>query len=146
MNDAQKNELNVFVKYKTRLIKWGILTILLIAAILAVFFKGHSSATKKYEDIVADLQQQVTDLEKQLAEAPIVWVDKPSTEITVDLITSEIRDIGELATIEYLYTDAGKFEDPKKLFNVNIPFTTKSFIAKWNGTIKAGVKKFEINK
>lgn len=38
-----------------------------------------------------------------------------------------------------MYTDAGKFEDPKQLFGKNIPFTTKSFIAKWDGIIKAGV-------
>ena len=56
------------------------------------------------------------------------------------MIKSEIKDIGELATIEYLYTNAAKFEDPKQIFGVNIPFTTKSFIAKWDGIIKAGVK------
>ena len=152
MDNEQKNELNLFVKYKTRVIKWGILAVILIALILAVFFKGHSSATKKYEELVAELRQQVidseqkiTDLEEQLKTAAITWTDRPTTEITTDLITSEIKDIGELATIEYLYTDAGKFEDPKKLFNVNIPFTTKSFIAKWNGVIKAGVKIDEIN-
>ncbi len=41
--------------------------------------------------------------------------------------------------MEYLYTDAGKFEDPKQLFGKDVPFTTKSFIAKWDGVIKAGV-------
>lgn len=56
------------------------------------------------------------------------------------MIRSEIYDIGELATIEYLYTDAGKFENPKQLFGLNVPFTTKSFISKWDGVIKAGVK------
>lgn len=145
MDNEQKNELNLFVKYKTRVIKWGILAVILIAVILAVFFKGRSNATQEYEAIVTDLRQQVTALEKQLEESSIQWDDKPTTEITTDLITSEIKDIGELATIEYLYTDAGKFEDPKKLFNVNIPFTTKSFIVKWNGVIKAGVKIDEIN-
>ena len=35
---------------------------------------------------------------------------------------------------------AGKFEDPKQLFGINVPFTTKSFIAKWEGVIKAGIK------
>ena len=89
---------------------------------------------------MADLKQQVTELEQQLAEAPSTWDDQPTKEITVDLIKSEIKDIGELATIEYLYTDAGKFEDAKQLFGVNLPFTTKSFIAKWDGIVKVGVK------
>lgn len=69
-----------------------------------------------------------------------------SKEVSVSLITSEIRDIGELATIEYLYTDAGKFEDPAKLFGKEIPFSfmTKSFVAKWDGIIKVGINVEEI--
>lgn len=126
--------------YKAKLIKWGIIAVVLIVAILAIFFKGRSSATEKYEDLVAELRQQVATLEQQIKEAPSTWDDQPTKEITIDLIESEIKDIGELATLEYLYTDAGKFEDPKKVFGVNIPFTTKSFIAKWDGVIKAGVK------
>ena len=90
------------------------------------------------------MKQQVADLEQQIKDAPIVWDNKPTTEITIDFIKGEIKDIGELATIEYLYTDAGKFEDPKKVFGMNIPFTTKTFIAKWDGVIKAGVKIDEI--
>lgn len=122
------------------MIKWGIFAVLLIVALIVIFFEGRSSAKKKYEDVVADLKQQIENSEEKIADTPIVWDDKPTTEITIDLIKSEIKDIGELATLEYLYTDAGKFEDPKKLFGVNIPFTTKSFIAKWDGVIKAGVK------
>ena len=83
-------------------------------------------------------------LNKQLAEKAVEWETTPTTEITTSLIKSEIMDIGELATVEYFYTDAGKFEDPKQAFGINIPFTTKSFIAKWDGIIKAGVKIDEI--
>ncbi len=68
-----------------------------------------------------------------------------SKEISINLLKSQICDIGELATVEYLYTNAGKFENPKKLLGVNVPLTTKSFIAKWDGIIKAGVKVDEIN-
>ena len=60
------------------------------------------------------------------------------------MLNSEIKDIGELATIEYLYTDAAKFEDAPTLFGQDIPFTTKSFIVKWDGIIKSGVKVDEI--
>lgn len=142
--DELKNELDIPVKSKVKLIKWGIIVAVIIVIAVVIFFNGYSNASKKYEAIVAELKQQVIDLEKKLADTPIVWTDKPTTEITIDLIKSEIKDIGELATIEYLYTDAGKFEDPKKVFGVNIPFTTKSFIAKWDGIIKAGVKIDEV--
>ena len=78
---------------------------------------------------------KIKALEKELNEQPV---------ITVGLIESEIKDIGELATMEYLYTNAGKFEDPKKIFGKNIPFTTKTFISKWSGTIKAGIQINEV--
>lgn len=136
MNNEVRNEVRVLVGTKAKMIKWLVIVVLVIAVLALIFFKGYSNATKKYEAIVQELKDQITDLQ----ETPIVWDDKPTTEITIDLIESEIKDIGELATIEYFYTDAGKFEDPKKVFGVNIPFTTKSFIAKWDGVIKAGVR------
>lgn len=139
MDNEQKNELGVLVRYKAKIIKWGICAVILVAVLLAIFFKGHSSATKKYEDIVDGLKQQVADLEQQIEDAPSTWDDQPTKEITIDLIKSEIKDIGELATIEYLYTDAGKFEDVKQAWGINIPFTSKSFIMKWDGIIKAGI-------
>ncbi|MBR4027153.1 MAG: DUF4230 domain-containing protein [Lachnospiraceae bacterium] len=49
-----------------------------------------------------------------------------------------------LVTIEYLYTDAGKFTDAKQLFGIDIGITEKSFIAKWNGIINAGINIDEI--
>ena len=139
MDSEQKNELSVLVKYKAKMIKWGIIAVVLIVALLAVFFKGRSSATKKYEAIVKELEAEVDRLSD-----PVAVYEEASKEVTLDLIQSEIKDIGELATIEYLYTDAGKFEDPKQLLGINIPFTTKSFIAKWDGIIKAGINVEEI--
>lgn len=64
MSEESKNELSVLISYKAKLIKWGIIAVMLIIAILAIFFKGRSSATEKYEDIVAELKQQVTDLKQ----------------------------------------------------------------------------------
>ena len=139
MDNEQMNELRVLVKYKAKIIKWGIFVVGLAIVLLAIFFKGRSSATEKYEDVVADLKQQVTELEEQIRNAPSTWTDQPTKEITVDLIKSEIKNIGEFATIEYLYTDAGKFEDVKQAWGINIPFTSKSFIMKWDGIIKAGI-------
>lgn len=136
MDNEQKNELSVLIKDKVKMIKRGIIAVvlILIVAFLAVFFKGRSSATEKYENKIKELEAEVDRLSK-----PVAVYEEASKEVTISLIESEIKDIGELTTIEYLYTNAGKFEDPKELFGVNIPFTTKSFIAKWDGIIKAGV-------
>ena len=135
MMNEQKNELGVLIKYKSKMIKWGILAVLLIVALVIVFLKGYSNATEKYENVVKEMQSQIDELSDQTAVYTVA-----TKEVTIDLINSEIKDIGELATVEYLYTDAGKFEDPKQFFGKDVPFTTKSFIAKWDGNIKAGVK------
>lgn len=66
-------------------------------------------------------------------------VDPVSPEIVLDVINSEIKSIGELATTEYNYTNAAKFSDSKQINNWNIPFTEKSFIIRYSGVIKAGI-------
>lgn len=114
--------------------------LIVVAAIvviaLGIFYKGYSSAKEKYEATIKQLEEEVNRLSE-----PVAVYEEAAQEIDIAVINAEIRDIGELVTIEYLYTDAGKFEDPAELFGKEIPFsfTTKSFIAKWDGSIKAGV-------
>ena len=50
-------------------------------------------------------------------------VDPISPTISLDIINAELKEIGELATMEYMYTNAAKFSDAKKIKNWNIPFT-----------------------
>lgn len=98
----------------------------LLFVILLVMIFVYKNTTKKYELIIADMQT-------------VTAQNDDGPKIDLGLIKSELNDIGELATIEYLYTNAGRFEEPKKLFGNNIPFTKKSFILKWDGVIKAGI-------
>lgn len=121
-------------KYKQKLIFAGVLlgVILLICSI--IFVVGYVKAADKYKTVIAELEA-----ENERLSDPVVVYEVATREINISLINSQIQDIGELATVEYLYTDAGKFEDPKQVFGKNIPFTTKSFIAKWDGAIKAGI-------
>ena len=107
-----------------------------VVIVLGIFYKGYSSAKEKYEATIKQLEEEVDRLSE-----PVAVYEEAAKEIDIAVINAEIHDIGELATIEYLYTDAGKFEDPAELFGKEIPFsfTTKSFIAKWDGSIKAGV-------
>lgn len=145
-DEQLKLELELLKRKQRKNLLTAICVILVIAivAVLVIYFKGFSKATNKYDEIVAQLKEENQQLADQLSDltATYMLADK---EISIDLIQSDIKAIGELATIEYLYTDAGKFEDPKKFFKKEIPLniTTKSFIAKWDGTIKAGI---DINK
>lgn len=106
--------------------------IIVITLVVIITFSGYKKAQEK----VKELEEEVERLSD-----PIAIYEEASREVDIRLINAEIQDIGELATIEYLYTDAGKFEDPAEIFGKDIPFsfTTKSFIAKWDGVIKAGV-------
>lgn len=133
MYDEQKKELSSFVKRKkTKII---IIAVVILILLLVIFFKGYSSATVKYKNKIEEQQKQIAELSDQ-----VIRYTKLTKEVSIDLIESQIINVAELATIEYLYTDAGKFESPKQLFGQDIPFTTKSFIAKWDGSIKAGIK------
>lgn len=124
------------IKKRIRWIRAMILLVLFVAIALVIFFKGYGNAKEKYERIIQELEE-----ENQRLSDPIVQYDVATKEVSVALIRAEIQDIGELATIEYFYTDAGKFESPAELFGKEIPLslTTRSFIAKWDGRIKAGV-------
>lgn len=141
MNERKEKELSLLITYKKQLMKAAIIAALLLILVLVLFFKGYMSATEKYKDIIKELEE-----ENERLSDPIVQYEIASKEVSIELITSEIQDIGELATVEYLYTDAGKFEDPAKVFGKEIPFSfaTKSFIAKWDGIIKAGINVEEI--
>ena len=129
--------ISLLSKYKIRLIKIVVFVVAISVIAVIMFFNGYKSATEKSENTIKELKEENEKLSDPAAQYEIA-----SREISIELIKSQIQDIGELATIEYLYTDAGKFEDPAKLFGKELPFsfTTKSFIVKWDGAIKAGVK------
>ena len=59
--------------------------------------------------------------------------------ITSDVIKESLMSISELSTIEYHYTNVGKFEEIKDFYGWEIPFTEKMFIVAYDGLIKAGL-------
>lgn len=131
----KERRLGLAVKNKSTFIIIVLIILFVIASLL--FFKGYASAEERFEKTISELEEE----NKRLS-APTAKYEEATKEISIDLINSELHELGELATIEYLYTDAGKFEDPAEIFGKDLPFsfTTKSFIVKWNGVIKAGVK------
>lgn len=59
--------------------------------------------------------------------------------ITSELLGQQLSSIRELSTVEYHYTNMGKFENQVDFYGWKVPFTTKSFIVAYDGLIKAGV-------
>ena len=138
-------------KLKKKLVKWILMVVCIVALMLfgmgAAWMAGISRSKDEIEDlenVVAELQQYI----EELIDSPLV-VTPVTPVIDLDIINSEIQEIGELATVEYMFTNAAKFTDHKQIKDWNIPLTEKSFTLKWDGVIKAGVKvdqiKVELN-
>ncbi len=64
--------------------------------------------------------------------------------ITSTTLRETLVDIAELGTVEYNYTDIGKFEEAYELNGVKVPFTGKSFIITYDGRVKAGIRLEEL--
>ena len=63
--------------------------------------------------------------------------------ITSSMVKDQLNSLQELATTEYIYTNAGKYENQNQIHiigqGINIPFTNKRFIVAYDGRIKVGV-------
>ena len=118
----------------TILVAVAVTAAVVLLAVCAMYASMQKTVEEKYRMEIDDLLAELTEARNQIAR-----FEQISTEVNISVIDTQIKGIGELATVEYLYTDAGKFSDARQLFGYDIPFTTKSFVAKWDGTIKAGV-------
>ena len=129
-------------KAKRKLITIAVVAVLVLLTVGGAWLSGRKQAKENAEAEIAELKAMIEEQDEkiqELIETPIV-VSPVNPEIKLDIIYSEIKSISELATMEYLFTDAAEFTDSKQIKTWNIPFTEKSFILKWDGVIKAGVK------
>lgn len=78
--------------------------------------------------------------------AGVVYGGKETLPTITDvLITERLQAVQELVSVEYHYTNVGKFENQKEFYGWNVPFTTKSFVVSYDGLIKAGVNLAEVS-
>lgn len=129
-----------FVRTRKTTVKLIIIGIVILGMLLSVWFTGLHIDYLKSQNV--SLQQKIEELNDTIArllEEPIT-VTPVVPEISLDVLNREIKEIGELATVEYLFTNAARFKESNQIKNWNIPFTEKSFMLKWDGVIKAGVK------
>lgn len=61
------------------------------------------------------------------------------TSILSDTVEEQVSKILELSTVKYNYTNVVSYKDNKKFNEMNIPFTSKGFLIKYSGYIKAGI-------
>ncbi len=63
---------------------------------------------------------------------------KKETSIDVSRVEEKVSKILELSTAKYDYVNVAIYKDSKKFNNIKLPFTTKQFMIKYSGYIKAG--------
>lgn len=70
----------------------------------------------------------------------VLWGGRSAehTRVSADLISQRLDNIGELATVQYYYTNAGKYENQADFYGWKVPFTKKSFFVCYDGNVKAG--------
>ena len=129
-------------RFRRKLRGTVIVIVLILAGIVGALLYGNSLGKQKAEAEIDSLKNEIAAQNqqiKELIETPIV-VSRVNPEIVLNIIHSELGNISELATMEYLFTNVSEFSDSKQIKNWNIPGTKKSFILKWDGVIKAGIK------
>lgn len=112
----------------------GIACILILAILGGAWFYGYSVAEAKANKIIAEKDKEIAEL----TDKPVV-LDPVTPEIVQKVIDEKISEISELATAEYVFTNAARFENTKHIAVLPDGWTQKSFIQKWDGKIKAGI-------
>lgn len=139
-------------------IKSVILFILIVAVVIGGAYMWHTSEMNSLSQRISEEQarkdlmsQRIQEMEKQLSsseaekESLLAKVDELLAEEVVtfdsEAIMEEIMEIGELATVEYRYTNVGTLDASKKFSFVdwNIPFSEKTAVITMDGVIKVGV-------
>lgn len=137
ITDAELQEALVEVrkkKLKKRLIAAGVCAVLLILIFGATWLYGYNYSKNIMQKEIDALKAEI----ELLINTPVV-VDPVTPEIIQSVLSSEMSDISELASAEYLFTNAARFTDTKHIAGIFDWITKKSFVQKWDGVIKAGV-------
>ena len=120
--------------------KTGLLVglIVLILAAIAVLIAVHSLRGGRESAVPAAVtprpSAEVIVREKEVEK--IVTVEK---EISADILRDGVREVGVLVTEEYYFTEVVSFSSIKKLWNIDLGITESSYLASYDGVVRAGV-------
>lgn len=120
------------------------LAVFLLLVLCTILGKSLLDTRKQVRDQEARLEAQratIAQPQKEPEDSGLIHEGKPI--ITGDTIREQFSDLGELVAIEYIYTNADQYENQNQVtvfkWEVDVPFTAKSFLLSYDGRIKAGV-------
>ncbi len=114
---------------KRLLIIGGCFIIALLAAFLLIQRSGYKKAEAKFQALIDEKDTEIVRLTDEL---------EKYKKVDIVVLEEQVSSIGELATAEHKYTNAGRFEDAKELLGFRLPWTEKFFTLRYKGTIKVG--------
>lgn len=131
--------------WKKRGFLWAI--ILLLVLVSAGLGRLALSAHDRQNMLEQELELQKEAIAALRSEARQAEEDRLIQEsepvITSSTVSDQLSSLQELVTTEYIYTNAGKFENQNQIKiigqDVGIPFTSKRFIVAYDGRIRVGV-------
>ena len=81
------------------------LLIVVLVAVIAILSAVYQSSMERAEK---EKQRAVEKALAEVAQDEVAITDPVTQEFNIQVLEKEIQEIGELASVEYLYTDVGK--------------------------------------
>lgn len=113
-----------------------ILTAVIVLACLALVIWHAVSGGAKTELPSAISAGAAGAAETRALPVQLIQVEK---EITTEMISESLRNVGMLITQEYQFTEVVSFSSVKTLFHLDLSFTESSFVASYDGVVTAGI-------
>ncbi|MBR4157603.1 MAG: DUF4230 domain-containing protein [Oscillospiraceae bacterium] len=110
-----------------------VLLSVIVVAIIALVIWHAASRGGGAEPVSISPKGNVVE---QSRSVKLVKVEK---EITTEMISETLRDVGLLVTQEYAFTEVVSYSSVKSLFNIDLPFTESSYVAGYDGVVTAGI-------
>lgn len=111
-----------------------VLVLAVIAAVLIIYWAGAAAERPAPVTVTPRPAQEVIVREKEVEK--IVTVEK---EIGAETLRDGVRALGLLETEEYYFTEVISFSSIKKLWKIDLGITETSFLAGYDGVVRAGI-------
>ena len=112
--------------------------IAMIVTAIAVMFIVHAVKSGRDAAVPAAVtprpSAEVIVREKEVEK--IVTVEK---EISAEILRDGVREVGVLVTDEYYFTEVVSYSSIKKLWKIDLGITESSYLASYDGVVRAGV-------
>ncbi len=121
-------------KKKVQLLIGLIALVLVLTVALVIIHAVRKSRAPAVPAVTPRPAAEVVVREREVEK--LVTVEK---EITSEMLRDGLRDMGMLVTDEYYFTEVVSYSSIKKLWKLDLPLTESSYLASYDGVVRAGV-------